>query len=57
MKKESIRNKDCADFPEVCYLCGNCNKHHNCKDGADKCCTNKVSRKCGCRHCFYPNNY
>ena len=52
-----IKNKECSEYPEVCYLCGNCHKHHNCEDGAEKCYTKVISEKCGCRHCFYPKNH
>ena len=33
-----------------CWTCS-CGKHHICKEGAELCCTNKVSNKCDCRHC------
>lgn len=46
----SDRNRDCHDNPEGCWTC-QCGKHHNCKEGADWCCTTKVSQECGCRHC------
>ncbi len=46
------RNKDCRVNPEGCYLC-KCGKHHNCKDGAMRCCskTKEPSTECNCRHC------
>jgi hypothetical protein len=42
-------NKECEEIID-CWQC-ECGKHHNCKDGAKKCCTNKKSKICDCRHC------
>lgn len=47
----SRRNKHCKINPKKCWICGECAKHHNCKNGADYCCTDKVSDICNCRHC------
>lgn len=47
----SQRNEVCHDNPDGCWLCGDCRKHHNCKEGADYCCTSKTSKECDCRHC------
>lgn len=47
----SLKNPKCRINPKRCWICGRCAKHHNCKDGADYCCTSKVSEMCNCRHC------
>ena len=44
------RNPICDENPNGCWTC-DCGKHHNCKDGAEKCCTNEKSILCNCRHC------
>jgi len=47
-------NTECDDFKrgrvKECWTC-ECGKHHECKDGADKCCTDTKSKICKCRHC------
>jgi len=50
----SKRNIICDENPEGCWTC-ECGKHHNCKEGADWCCTSKTSNKCMCRHCKSKN--
>ena len=46
----SERNEVCSANPKGCWIC-ECGKHHNCKEGADYCCTKKEQTKCDCRHC------
>lgn len=49
------RNTICDENPDGCWTC-ECGKHHNCKDGAEKCCTKEVSKLCNCRHCSKLNS-
>jgi len=48
----AIRNKECSENPDTCWLCGNCRKHHETKKGAEMCCTPKgYDEYCPCRYC------